>query len=143
MSKTKNHIEKMEPLLADLRARELEEKQPILEDLYKLYQEQPDETTALIYAKGLLNLTAFQELSDCETSVNRLSELSSRFPDESAIAMEYAQGLVNLTVKQGLEGCEQTVKELATLFSRFSEDSSIALAYAKGLVNLSAKQDLL
>ncbi|HEM3611727.1 TPA: DUF2971 domain-containing protein [Streptococcus suis] len=143
MSKTKIHIEKMETLLADLRARELEEKQPILEDLYKLYQEQPDETTALIYARGLLNLTVFQELSDCKTSVESLSDLSIRFPDISAIALVYAQSLFNLTVEQDLSGREHTVKELATLFSRFSEDSSIALEYAKGLVNLSAEQDLL
>ncbi|HEM3629244.1 TPA: hypothetical protein U1C40_001493 [Streptococcus suis] len=99
MSKTKIHIEKMETLLADLRARELEEKQPILEDLYKLYQEQPDETTALIYARGLLNLTVFQELSDCKTSVESLSDLSIRFPDISAIALVYAQSLFNLTVE--------------------------------------------
>ncbi|WP_449461276.1 hypothetical protein [Streptococcus suis] len=115
MSKTKIHIEKMKTLLADLRARELEEKQPILEDLYKLYQEQPDETTALVYARGLLNLTAFQELSDCKTSVDRLSELSSRFPDDSAIALAYAKGLFNLTLDQDLSGCEQTVQELPLL----------------------------
>ncbi|HEM4732720.1 TPA: hypothetical protein U1060_001078 [Streptococcus suis] len=143
MSKTKIHIEKMETLLADLRARELEEKQPILEDLYKLYQEQPDETTALIYARGLLNLTVFQELSDCKTSVESLSELSSRFPDDSDIALVYAQSLFNLTVEQDLSGREYTVKELANLSSRFPDDSSIALEYAEGLVNLSAKQDLL
>lgn len=142
MSKTKNHIEKMEPLLADLRARELEEKQPILEDLYKLYQEQPDETTALVYAKGLLNLTAFQEVSDCKKSVDSLSELSSRFPDDSAIALVYAIGLFNLTVDQDLLGCEQTVEKLGNLFSRFPEDSSIALEYAKGLFNLTSEQDL-
>ncbi|MFI3084891.1 MULTISPECIES: hypothetical protein [Streptococcus] len=142
MSKTKIHIEKMKTLLADLRARELEEKQPILEDLYKLYQEQPDETTALVYAKGLLNLTAFQEVSDCKKSVDSLSELSSRFPDDSAIALVYAIGLFNLTVDQDLLGCEQTVEKLGNLFSRFPEDSSIALEYAKGLFNLTSEQDL-
>ncbi|MBL6441033.1 DUF2971 domain-containing protein [Streptococcus suis] len=142
MSKTKIHIEKMKTLLADLRARELEEKQPILEDLYKLYQEQPDETTALVYARGLLNLTAFQELSDCKTSVDRLSELSSRFPDDSAIALAYAKGLFNLTLDQDLSGCEQTVQELANLSDCFPADSSIAQAYAKGLVNLTVNQDL-
>ncbi|HEL9597892.1 TPA: DUF2971 domain-containing protein [Streptococcus suis] len=142
MSKTKTHIEKMETLLADLRDREVEEKQPILEDLYKLYQEQPDETTALIYARGLLNLTAFQELSDCKSSVESLSELLSRFSDNSAIALEYAKGLFNLTLVQDLSGREQTVKKLANLFSCFSADSAIALRYAKGLANLSAKQDL-
>lgn len=142
MTKSKNHIEKMEELLADLRTREVEEKQLILEELHKLYQEQPDETTALLYARGLLNLTAFQELSDCKTSVESLSELSSRFPDDSSIALAYAKGLFNLTVEQDLSGREQTVKELATLSSRFFEDSPIALAYARGLFNLTAEQDL-
>ncbi|MGF0124460.1 hypothetical protein ACQRDW_10735, partial [Streptococcus suis] len=134
MSKTKIHIEKMKTLLADLRARELEEKQPILEDLYKLYQEQPDETIALVYAKGLLNLTAFQEVSDCKKSVDSLSELSSRFPDDSAIALEYATGLFNLSNKQNLLDRKQTVGELGHLSICFSEDPFIALEYAKGLV---------
>ena len=102
MSKSKNHIEKMEELLADLRARELEEKQPILEELQKLYQEQPDETTALIYAKGLFNLTVDQNLEGCEQTVERLANLSSRFPADSAIALRYAKGLYNLTVAQDL-----------------------------------------
>ena len=137
MSKSKNHIEKMEELLADLKARELEEKQPILEELQKLYQEQPDETTALIYAKGLFNLTVDQNLEGCEQTVERLANLSSRFPADSAIALRYAKCLLKLTVAQDLEGCEHTVKELANLSSRFPADSSIALAYAKGLVNLS------
>ncbi|WP_024407982.1 DUF2971 domain-containing protein [Streptococcus suis] len=142
MSKTKIHIEKMETLLADLRARELGEKQPILEDLYKLYQEQPDEITALIYAKGLLNLTAFQEVSDCKKSVDSLSELSSRFPDDSAIALEYATGLFNLSNKQNLLDRKQTVGELGHLSTCFSEDPFIALVYAQGLVNLTVKQGL-
>ena len=137
MSKSKNHIEKMEELLADLKARELEEKQPILEELQKLYQEQPDETTALIYAKGLFNLTVDQNLEGREQTVERLANLSSRFPADSAIALRYAKGLYNLTVDQNLEGREQTVERLANLSSRFPADSSIALAYAKGLVNLS------
>ena len=137
MSKSKNHIEKMEELLADLKARELEEKQPILEELQKLYQEQPDETTALIYAKGLFNLTLAQDLSGREQTVERLANLSSQFPADSSIALAYAKGLVNLTVDQNLEGREQTVERLANLSSRFPADSSIALAYAKGLVNLS------
>ncbi len=142
MSKAKTHIEKMETLLTDLRAREVEEKQPILEELHKLYQEQPDETTALIYARGLLNLTAFQELSDCKTSVDRLSELSGRFPDDSDIALEYAAGLFNLTIDQDLEGREKTVEKLANLFSQFPADSAIALRYAKGLVKLTVDQYL-
>ena len=137
MSKSKNHIEKMEELLADLKARELEEKQPILEELQKLYQEQPDETTALIYAKGLFNLTVDQNLEGREQTVERLANLSSRFPADSSIALAYAKGLYNLTVAQNLEGREQTVERLANLSSRFPADSSIALAYAKGLVNLS------
>ena len=137
MSKSKNHIEKMEELLADLSARELEEKQPILEELQKLYQEQPDETTALIYAKGLFNLTLAQDLSGREQTVERLANLSSRFPADSAIALRYAKGLYNLTLAQDLSGREQTFEKLSNLFSRFPADSSIALAYAKGLVNLS------
>ena len=137
MTKSKNHIEKMEELLADLKARELEEKQPILEELQKLYQEQPDETTALIYAKGLFNLTVDQNLEGREQTVERLANLSSQFPADSSIALAYAKGLVNLTVDQNLEGREQTVERLANLSSRFPADSSIALAYAKGLVNLS------
>ena len=142
MSKSKNHIEKMEELLADLRARELEEKQPILEELQKLYQEQPDETTALIYAKGLFNLTVDQNLEGCEQTVERLANLSSRFPADSAIALRYAKGLYNLTLAQDLSGREQTVERLANLSSQFPADSSIALAYAKGLVNLTVAQDL-
>ena len=142
MSKSKNHIEKMEELLADLKARELEEKQPILEELQKLYQEQPDETTALIYAKGLFNLTVDQNLEGREHTVKELANLSSRFPADSSIALEYAKGLFNLTVAQDSSGREQTVEKLSNLFSRFPEDSSIALKYAKGLVNLSAQQDL-
>ena len=142
MSKSKNHIEKMEELLADLRARELEEKQPILEELQKLYQEQPDETTALIYAKGLFNLTLAQDLSGREQTVERLANLSSQFPADSSIALAYAKGLVNLTVAQNLEGREQTVERLANLSSRFPADSAIALRYAKGLYNLTLAQDL-
>ena len=142
MSKSKNHIEKMEELLADLRARELEEKQPILEELQKLYQEQPDETTALIYAKGLFNLTVNQNLEGCEQTVEKLGSLFNRFPEDSSIALEYAKGLFNLRVDQNLEGCEQTVEKLGSLFNCFPEDSFIALAYAKGLVSLSAEQDL-
>jgi hypothetical protein len=142
MSKSKNHIEKMEELLADLSARELEEKQPILEELQKLYQEQPDETTALIYAKGLFNLTLAQDLSGREQTVERLANLSSQFPADSSIALAYAKGLVNLTVDQNLEGREQTVERLANLSSRFPADSAIALRYAKGLYNLTLAQDL-
>ena len=142
MSKSKNHIEKMEELLADLKARELEEKQPILEELQKLYQEQPDETTALIYAKGLFNLTLAQDLSGREQTVERLANLSSQFPADSSIALAYAKGLVNLTVDQNLEGREQTVERLANLSSRFPADSAIALRYAKGLYNLTLAQDL-
>ena len=142
MTKSKNHIEKMEALLKDLWLRRLEEMQPILEELQKLYQEQPDETTALVYAVGLLYLTAFQEVSDCKTSVNRLSELSSRFPESSSIALNHGKGLVNLSAIQDLRGCQKCVDHLFELFSRFPENSSIALLYAKGLVNLSVKQDL-
>ena len=142
MSKSKNHIEKMEELLADLKARELEEKQPILEELQKLYQEQPDETTALIYAKGLFNLTVDQNLEGREQTVERLANLSSQFPADSSIALAYAKGLVNLTVAQNLEGREQTVERLANLSSRFPADSAIALRYAKGLYNLTLAQDL-
>ena len=142
MSKSKNHIEKMEELLADLKARELEEKQPILEELQKLYQEQPDETTALIYAKGLFNLTVDQNLEGREQTVERLANLSSRFPADSAIALRYAKGLYNLTLAQDLSGREQTVERLANLSSQFPADSSIALAYAKGLVNLTVDQNL-
>ena len=142
MSKSKNHIEKMEELLADLSARELEEKQPILEELQKLYQEQPDETTALIYAKGLFNLTVDQNLEGCEQTVERLANLSSRFPADSAIALRYAKGLYNLTLAQDLSGREHTVERLANLSSQFPADSSIALAYAKGLVNLTVAQNL-
>ena len=132
----------MEELLADLKARELEEKQPILEELQKLYQEQPDETTALIYAKGLVNLTVGQNLEGREQMVERLANLSSQFPADSSIALAYAKGLVNLTLAQDLSGREQTVKKLANLFSCFSADSAIALRYAKGLVNLTVAQDL-
>mgnify|MGYP003615840824 CR=1 FL=1 len=142
MSKSKNHIEKMEELLADLKARELEEKQPILEELQKLYQEQPDETTALIYAKGLFNLTVDQNLEGREQTVERLANLSSRFPADSSIALAYAKGLYNLTVAQNLEGREQTVERLANLSSRFPADSAIALRYAKGLYNLTVDQNL-
>ena len=142
MSKSKNHIEKMEELLADLKARELEEKQPILEELQKLYQEQPDETTALIYAKGLFNLTVAQDSSGREQTVEKLSNLFSRFPEDSSIALKYAKGLVNLSAQQDLSGCEHTVKELANLSSRFPADSAIALRYAKGLYNLTLAQDL-
>ena len=142
MSKSKNHIEKMEELLADLRARELEEKQPILEELQKLYQEQPDETTALIYAKGLFNLTVNQNLEGCEQTVEKLGSLFNRFPEDSSIALEYAKGLFNLTVDQNLEGCEQTVERLANLSSRFPADSAIALRYAKCLLKLTVAQDL-
>ena len=142
MSKSKNHIEKMEELLADLKARELEEKQPILEELQKLYQEQPDETTALIYAKGLFNLTVNQNLEGCEQTVEKLGSLFNCFPEDSFIALAYAKGLVSLSAEQDLSGREQTVEKLSNLFSRFPEDSSIALKYAKGLVNLSAQQDL-
>ena len=141
MSKSKNHIEKMEELLADLRARELEEKQPILEELQKLYQEQPDETTALIYAKGLFNLTVDQNLEGCEQTVERLANLSSRFPADSAIALRYAKGLYNLTLAQDLSGREQTFEKLSNLFSRFSDNSAIALEYATGLYNLTVAQD--
>ncbi|MFZ2915659.1 MAG: DUF2971 domain-containing protein [Streptococcus suis] len=142
MSKSKNHIEKMEELLADLRARELEEKQPILEELQKLYQEQPDETTALIYAKGLFNLTVDQNLEGCEQTVERLANLSSRFPADSAIALRYAKGLYNLTLAQDLSGREQTFEKLSNLFSRFPADSAIALRYAKCLLKLTVAQDL-
>ena len=105
MSKSKNHIEKMEELLADLRARELEEKQPILEELQKLYQEQPDETTALIYAKGLFNLTVNQNLEGCEQTVEKLGSLFNCFPEDSFIALAYAKGLVSLSAEQDLSGC--------------------------------------
>ena len=142
MSKSKNHIEKMEELLADLRARELEEKQPILEELQKLYQEQPDETTALIYAKGLFNLTVDQNLEGREQTVERLANLSSRFPADSAIALRYAKGLYNLTLAQDLSGREQTFEKLSNLFSRFPADSAIALRYAKCLLKLTVDQDL-
>ena len=142
MSKSKNHIEKMEELLADLKARELEEKQPILEELQKLYQEQPDETTALIYAKGLFNLTVDQNLEGREQTVERLANLSSRFPADSAIALRYAKGLYNLTLAQDLSGREQTFEKLSNLFSRFPADSAIALRYAKCLLKLTVDQDL-
>ena len=142
MSKSKNHIEKMEELLADLRARELEEKQPILEELQKLYQEQPDETTALIYAKGLFNLTVNQNLEGCEQTVEKLGSLFNCFPEDSFIALAYAKGLVSLSAEQDLSGCQASIELLTELFNRFPEDSSIALEYAKGLFNLTVDQNL-
>ena len=117
----------MKELLADLRARELEEKEPILKELQKLYQEQPDETTALIYAKGLVNLTVGQNLEGREQMVERLANLSSQFPADSSIALAYAKGLVNLSIEK--ESSEELIgisDKLEELFKRFPKSSEIA-----------------
>uniref|UniRef100_UPI0005CF7114 hypothetical protein n=1 Tax=Streptococcus suis TaxID=1307 RepID=UPI0005CF7114 len=71
-----------------------------------------DSSIALVYAQGLVNLSAKQDLLGREQTVGELGHLSIRFSEDPFITLEYAKGLFNLTVKQDLEGCEQTVKEL-------------------------------
>ncbi|WP_044765784.1 hypothetical protein, partial [Streptococcus suis] len=71
-----------------------------------------DSSIALVYAQGLVNLSAKQDLLDCEQTVGELGHLSTRFSEDPFITLEYAQGLVNLSAEQDLLGCEQTVGEL-------------------------------
>ncbi len=71
----------------------------LLEKFFICY---PDtDEIAILFAKGLVNLSNKQDKQGDERSVGRLEDLSNEHPDVNEIAVAFAKGLVNLSNKQG------------------------------------------
>ena len=106
-----------------------------------------DAKFALVYAKGLFNLSCHQaSIDEKQKTVDKLRCLSEeRFNGDAEIALDYAKGLVNLSNAQAsIDEKQKTVDKLRCLSEeRFNGDAEIAHIYAMGLFNLSIKQSLL
>ncbi|MBR3084134.1 MAG: SIR2 family protein, partial [Oscillospiraceae bacterium] len=96
---------------------------------------------ALTFAKGLVNLSNAQNVTERARTVKRLEALHRAYPGHAEIALEFAQGLVNLSAEQDAAEAAKTVDRLAALHRAFPGHAEIALAFAQGLFNLSLKQD--
>ncbi|NLI22205.1 MAG: hypothetical protein GX418_11760 [Clostridiales bacterium] len=108
--------------------------------LYNLYQQNIG--AAILYTRGLTNLTVVQEGEACAATVARQQTLWESFPHNEAIALEYAEGLFNLTVEPEGEACAATVARLQKLYEQSPDNAAIAQMYAMGMVNLCFVQGL-
>ena len=114
-----------------------------IDRLAQLYNEiQQDPEVAVMYANGLVNLTAAQDVEESTETVAQLDKLYQNHPNIPEIAGAYANGLHNLTVVQDLKGCTETVARLYGLYQNHPDISEVVVEYAYGLQNLAADQDL-
>ena len=104
-----------------------------------------NEKIVLVYAKGLVNLAARQEVKKAEITVKRLEKLAgdSRYAENIEIVLEYADSLINLAADQRVEEAEVTVNKLEELAkdSRYAGNVKFLYVYAGGLINLALKQE--
>ena len=109
--------------------------------LNKLYLANPkDETIAMCYAKGLVNLSNSQPPADRAATVVRLEKLYHDHSGNNEVAVRYANGLVNLTCVQSPADRAATVVRLEKLCHDHSGNDEVAVAYANGLYNLTCDQ---
>lgn len=108
-----------------------------LETLYNHYN---DSVFASYYAKGLLNLSTKQSISDTINTVEQLKKLSNTWPDNLEISVRYAKGLVNLSEKQPESEAFATLLHIESLHHKWEDHIGIALVYAYGLFNLGIRQ---
>ena len=109
--------------------------------LNKLHLANPgDETIAMCYAKGLVNLSISQSPADRAATVDRLEKLYHDHSGNDEVAVAYAKGLYNLTCVQSPEECVTTVVRLEKLYDDHSGNDEVAVRYAKGLYNLTCVQ---
>ncbi|MGI6653898.1 MAG: hypothetical protein ACOX55_07300 [Christensenellales bacterium] len=111
----------------------------VLESLYNQYQEP---SFALVYASGLVNLSAKLDVNEAAETIERLKSIVEQWPDNQAIALVYASGLFNLSAKQEVNEAAETIERLKSIAEQWPDNQAIALEHASGLVNLSAKQDV-
>ena len=96
----------------------------------------------MVYAKGLVNLSAKQQLSGREESVSKLKALQEAYRENEEIAAQYAGSLTGLSFKQtDEESVRQSVQEAKKLADRFESNTSIYLSYAMVKFNLTLKQE--
>ena len=96
---------------------------------------------AVIFAKGLVNLSNKKEKGETKEAVARLEKLTGEHPESKEIALEFAKGLFNLSCDQEERGAKETVTRLEKLTGEHLESAEIALEFAKGLMNLINKQE--
>ncbi|NLL50507.1 MAG: hypothetical protein GX245_04630 [Eubacteriaceae bacterium] len=117
--------------------------QKAIEHIEKLFQKYKETSIAIIYAKGLFNLSDEQKVMEAAETVNKLKELCDNYPNNAEIALEYAKGLVNLSSKQEVMKAAETVDKLKDLYDNYPNNEEIASVYAVGLFNLSSKQKVM
>ena len=96
---------------------------------------------ALAFAKGLVNLSNAQNVTERAKTVDRLEALHGAYPGHAEIALAFAKGLFNLSNAQNVTERAKTVDRLEALHGAYPGQAEIALEFANGLVNLSAEQD--
>lgn len=109
--------------------------------LQRLYNENAnDETIAICYANGLVNLLHDQPIEEKGITISQLASLHKNHPDWTKVADRYAAGLVNLSSAQQLEECSATIERLALLHQSYPNCTEVTTQYAGGLFNLSLLQ---
>ncbi len=101
------------------------------EVLYNLSFEQD---VALIYAVSLYNLTFEQSKFVRSETVEKLSTLVKRHPENEKIAFIYAKGLVNLSVKQKAIELSETIDKLWELAHHHPTNKTITDIYNKQVI---------
>ena len=111
--------------------------------LRKLTENNPgSEEIAVLYAKGLVNLSNHQDVEGVKDTIETLRKLMEDTPGEEEIVVIYAQGLFNLSVDQDVEEGKETIETLRKLTEENPGEEEIAVIYAQGLFNLSNHQDV-
>ncbi len=109
-----------------------------LEELYN--SENDDVEIAIEYAKGLVNLSAKQNIEECARTVEKLRLIHERFKANKEIAEEYGKGLFNILVEQSGEARAECLEKLCILYKKFVDSEEIAEIYGEGLIRLSIEQ---
>lgn len=95
----------------------------------------------VLFAKGLVNLSAKQDTLGAQDTIARLERLAVEHQNVLDITVLLAQGLCNLSAEQDVLGAQNTIARLECLVAQHPDEPDIAIELAKGLVNLSIDQD--
>lgn len=109
----------------------------VLESLYNQYQEP---SFALVYASGLVNLSAKLDVNEAAETIERLKSIAEHWPDNQEIALRYALGLFNLSAKQDVNEAEKTIDKLKTFSDNWPNSQEIVQVYTMAQFYFSRKQ---
>lgn len=99
----------------------------LLNEIKYIYEQNPCERMAVVYAKALENASLLEN-SRHKIVVNRLCILYEKFPDNPQIRSSYACGLYSLVDVQGVKATE-TLKTLENLHHLYPDDEDVDTYY--------------